>query len=228
VQEGITDPENGLFELVRRFPRKLPRWIVGTAATGLSGAYDRFCVASDGYRRHFVERGAPAERLVVTGIPNFDACHRFLRNDFPHHKYVLVCTSDVRETFRFDARKRFLKRAVDIASGRPLLFKLHPNENRERATREIRAVAPDALIFAEGPTDQMIANCDVLITQFSSVVFVGLALGKEVYSNHPRQLLERLLPLQNGCAARNIAHVVRQLLQERVPDLAGASRELSS
>jgi hypothetical protein len=212
VQEGITDPENALFSLVRRFPRRMPRWLAGTAATGLSGLYDRFCVASEGYRDHFVERGAPRERVVVTGMPNFDNCRQFLDNDFPHRGYVLVCTSDARETLKLDARKRFLRHAIAIAAGRPMIFKLHPNENTERATREILALAPDAIVFGSGPTEAMIANCQVLITQFSSVVFVGIALGKEVHSQHPIEILERLSPVQNGCAARNIAAVARELL----------------
>jgi hypothetical protein len=212
VQEGITDPENALFPLVKRFPKKMPRWLAGTAATGLSGLYDRFCVASEGYRDYFVERGAPRARVVVTGMPNFDNCRQFLDNDFPHRGYVLVCTSDARETLKLDARKRFLKNAIAIAAGRPMIFKLHPNENAERATREILALAPSALVFARGPTEAMIANCDVLITQFSSVVFVGIALGKEVHSQHPIDLLTRLSPIQNGCAAKNIAAVARELL----------------
>ena len=70
-------------------------------------------------------------------------------------------------------------------------------------------------IFANGPTEQMIANCDVLVTQFSSVVFVGLALGKEVHSYHPLEMLKRLMPVQNGRAARNIALECRQLLASR-------------
>jgi hypothetical protein len=32
-------------------------------------------------------------------------------------------------------RPALLKRSVQIAAGRPLIFKLHPNENVERATR---------------------------------------------------------------------------------------------
>jgi hypothetical protein len=212
VQEGITDPENALFPLVKLFPKKMPRWLAGTAATGLSGLYDRFCVASEGYRDYFVERGAPRDRVVVTGMPNFDNCRQFLDNDFPHRGYVLVCTSDARETLKIDARKRFLKNAIAIAAGRPMIFKLHPNENAERATREILALAPSALVFDRGPTEAMIANCDVLITQFSSVVFVGIALGKEVHSQHPIDLLTRLSPIQNGCAAKNIANVARELL----------------
>ncbi|HVY28870.1 MAG TPA: hypothetical protein VHB79_20075 [Polyangiaceae bacterium] len=215
VQEGILDPDNYLAQLVRRFPNALPRWLAGTAATGLSGLYDRFCVASEGYREQFIANGAPAERVVVTGMPNFDNCARFLDNDFPHRGYVLVCTSDARETLKFEDRRGFIKKAVAIAAGRELIFKLHPNENVARATSEIKTWAPGAKIFATGPTEQMVANSDVLITQFSSVVFVGLALGKEVHSFHPIDMLKRLMPVQNNSAARNIAGVCRELLATR-------------
>ena len=58
----------------------------------------------------------------------------------------------------------------------------------------------------------MIANCDVLVTQYSSTAFVGLALGKEVHSYYGHDELLRLLPVQNGCAARNIAAVCREVL----------------
>lgn len=211
VQEGILDPEGWEFRLWQRFPF-LPRWIAGTATTGLSGAYDRLCVASEGYRDHLVARGAPGERIAVTGIPNFDDCRRFLRNEFPHRGYALVCTSDARETLKRDDRQAFLQRAVAIAAGRPLVFKLHPNENEARATAEIRAVAPRALVFARGSAEEMIANCEVLVTQYSSTVFVGLALGKECHSYWDVSELRRLMPIQNGCAARNVAEVCREVL----------------
>jgi hypothetical protein len=61
----------------------------------------------------------------------------------------------------------------------------------------------------------MIANCDVLITRYSSTVFVGLALGKETHSDYPMDELRRLLPVQNRCAAVNIANVCRQVLEQR-------------
>lgn len=215
VQEGILDPDNYLTQLVRRYPRALPRWLAGTAATGLSGLYDRFCVASEGYRQHFIENGAPAERVVVTGMPNFDDCERFRNNDFPHRGYVLVCTSDARETLKFDDRRALIRRAQQIAGKRELFFKLHPNEDVRRATSEIKTWAPGSRIFSTGPTEAMVANCDELITQFSSVVFVGVALGKKVHSYHPLDLLQRLLPVQNGSAARNIADECRALLTRR-------------
>jgi len=213
VQEGITDPESMVFHLVKRL-RFLPRWLAGTSATGLSDAYRAFCVASEGYRDFFVRKGVRPEKIVVTGIPNFDNCRRYCSNDFPHRHYVLVCTSPLREIFRGEDRKAFIRRAVQIAGGRPLIFKFHPNENIERATREIHRHAPGALVFATGSAEEMIANCDVLITRFSSTAFVGLALGKETYSDVNMDDMRRLTPIQNGSAALNIANVCRRFLEE--------------
>ena len=213
VQEGILDPSGLGWHLVRRMPTALPRWLAGTAATGLSQKYQRFCVASRGYRDLFIARGAPAERVVVTGIPNFDDCAAYAFNDFPHRDYVLVCTSDARETLKFHNRKQFIVRAQRIAGRRPLFFKLHPNENVVRARREIEQLVPTASIYAEGPTEAMIANCSTLVTEWSSVAFVGLALGKEVFSSHSLNELRELMPEQNRSAARRIGRVCRQLLE---------------
>ena len=211
VQEGMTDPETIMYHVVRRF--RLPRWLASTAATGLSLAYDRFCVASHGYRDHFVKQGVPAERIAVTGLPNFDDCARYRHNDFPHHGYVLVATSDARETFKRDDRQEFLARVERLARGRPLIFKLHPNEQADRARIEILSRFPDALVFADGDTNAMVANCDALITQYSSVVFVGLALEKECHSYFGMAELRRRVPIQNGgTSARRIADECEMLL----------------
>ena len=213
VQEGMTDPETLIYHLVKRF-RFIPRWLASTSTTGMSGLYDRFCVASDGYRALFIRKGVAAAKIAVTGIPNFDDCARFLKNDFPHRHYVLACTSDMRETLKFENRKRFIRRAVRIAAGRQLIFKLHPNENFARGEREIRRHAPGALVYTEGNTEEMIANCDVLITRYSTTVYVGLALGKECYSDFPLDDLRAMIPLQHRSAARNIAQVCAELLEE--------------
>ncbi|MBS1910973.1 MAG: hypothetical protein JST22_03220 [Bacteroidetes bacterium] len=208
VQEGMTDPENLMYHLVRAL--RLPRYLASTSTTGLSHAYDYFCVASDGYREHFVRKGVSPDTIRVTGIPNFDNCRTFAENDFPHRGYVLVATSDARETFKLENRKRFILDCVAIADGRPMIFKLHPNENVQRATREVQRWAPGARVFATGNTNHMIANCDVLITKYSSVVFVGLALGREVHSYFDIGELRRLAPMQNdGSSGRAIAEVCR-------------------
>lgn len=212
VQEGILDPRGPFWPIVQRWPERVPRWLCGTAATGLSGAYDRFCVASAGYRDLFAANGAPRDRLVVTGIPNFDDLAARRVSDFPYRDYVLACTSDARETFKFENRRRVIERVVRIAAGRRIIFKLHPNENAARAEREIARWAKGALVFQMGDTNAMIANASVLVTQYSSVAFVGLALGKETHSYWPLAELRRLLPEQNGRAAQNIAAVCRELL----------------
>jgi hypothetical protein len=69
-------------------------------------------------------------------------------------------------------------------------------------------------VFATGSAEEMIANCDVLITRFSSTAFVGLALGKETYSDFDMDELRRLMPVQNGSSAFNIANVCRRFLEE--------------
>ena len=212
VQEGMTDPENFMYHVVRR-ARFLPRWFASTAATGLSNLYDRFCVASDGYRDLFVQKGCDPSKIVVTGIPNFDDMERYRENRFPERDYVLVCTSDARETFKFlDDREDFLKSAFSIANGRRVIVKLHPNEDVARATAEIRALAPHATILHEGSAEEMVANCSVLVVQYSTLAYVGLALGKEVHARYPVDELRRLLPRQNGgTSGKAIAEVCRQV-----------------
>lgn len=231
VQEGMTDPEDLIFQLVKRF--RLPPWLTTTSsATGLSHAYDKFCVASDGYRDLFAGKGVARDKIVVTGIPNFDNCARFLRNDFPHRGYVLVCSSDIRETARYEDRPKFIREVLAIAAGRQVIWKLHPNENAKRARAEFAKLAPGALVFDRGNAEEMIANCDVLITQFSSTAYVGLALGKEVHSYFDVEELRRLCPVQNGStSARRIANVCRELLGLPVQpeaSVAAASAGMSS
>lgn len=217
VQEGMTDPESLLFPLVRRIDA-LPRWLAGTSATGLSRRYARFCVASEGFRELFVRRGVPEASIRVTGIPNFDDCARFVREStFPLESFVLCCTSDVREVFWWEDRPAFIAKARRIAAGRPLVFKLHPNEDAVRATREIARHAPDARVFRDGSAEHMLAKADALVCSYSSVALVGTALGKEVHSRFASAELGRLVPEQHGKAAANIAAVARELLGVRPP-----------
>ena len=224
VQEGMTDPETLLFELVKRAPF-LPRWLASTAATGLSHRYEKFCVASEGYRELFARKGVARDKLVVTGIPNFDDMGRFASSvALPIEGYVLVVTSDARETFKLDDRMKFLRRARKIAQGRQLVFKLHPNENRARAVREIESLVPDALVVTDGKAEDYVARAAVLVTEYSTCTYVGLALGKEVHSNFDVAELRRLMPLQHGAAARNIADVCRELLG--LPLAEGARKSL--
>jgi hypothetical protein len=216
VQEGILDPMGVTAHICKRL-RWLPRWFAGTALTGQSGLFDRFCVASQGYKDFFVEQGVEPCKVAVTGIPNFDDCRRFTDNTFPHRGYLLVCTSDARETLKRDDRAALVRRALDLAGGRRIIFKLHPNEGQRRA-EEIRALAPGALIYASGSAEEMIANADIVLTQWSSTAFTAMALGKEVYSHFSTDELRRLLPIQNGGrSGANIARVCREVMASHRP-----------
>jgi hypothetical protein len=206
VQEGMIDRYTTWSKIVRALG--LPSTLCGnTSLNGASNICDVYCAASEGYRQQFADKGTALNKIVVTGMPNYDNQQQHLDNDFPYHNYVLVATTDMRETFRFENRVAFIKKAVNIANGRPLLFKLHPNENFERAEKEIRKYAPaGTLIYRQGNTAHMIANCCELITQYSTVVYTGIALGKKVHSWFDVNELMDLAPVQtDGTSARIIA-----------------------
>jgi hypothetical protein len=218
VQEGITEREGLIYQLVKWF--KLPRYLASTATTGISNAYDIFCVASHGYREHFIKKGMRPEKIAVSGIPNFDDLSGLCQNDFPLHDYVLVATSPLRETFHRDDQTAFLQQCIRIANGRTMIFKLHPIENVGRATQEIRRLIPEALVFTQGHVNHIIANASVVITQQSTCTFVAIALGKEVYTNLDINELKRLMPIQNGgSSAQKIAEISRRLLHIPLPVL---------
>lgn len=211
VQEGMTDPENVLYYLSKYLG--LPRYLASTSTTGLSHAYVRFCVASDGYRELFARKGVDPNKIVVTGIPNFDNCIEYYDTPFEHSNYVLVATSDARETYKYENRRKFIEACKRIADGRTLIFKLHPNEQVDRAVREIEAHAPDALVYHGCDIHHMIAHCDTLITKYSTTVYVGIVLGKTVYSYFPIEQLRRLAPMQNGgTSSHRISEVCRDVM----------------
>ncbi len=219
VQEGITEPEGFVYKLVKWF--RLPRYLANTATNGLSDAYDIFCVASEGYAEHFIRKGVRPEKIAVTGIPNFDNMKEFMKNDFPFHGHVLAATSPLRETFRFDDRKAFIKKCGEVAGNRKLIFKLHPMEKPQRAIREINQLAPKAIVLTHGNVSHMIANADMVITQQSTATFVAVALGKEVHTSLDVAELKKLMPIQNGdSSANHIARICSRMLHNPARELA--------
>lgn len=217
VQEGMMVPDNWITKLVKTF--NLPRYLANTSMTGLSLAYEKFCVASEGFADFFVKKGIPRERIAVTGMPNFDDVLKCRNNDFPHRDYVLAATSANRESYVYENRKKSILKAKRIAEelGKPLLFKTHPNENQERAVREFEQYAPGSIIYTSGNTNEMIANCAALVTRFSSVLLVASALDKPVYSELDTDFVKSLKPVQNGgTSAVAIADICRKYLKETV------------
>ena len=208
VQEGMIDRHTWKTNIVKALGLP-PYFAADTSLNGSTNWCDIYCAASEGYKKYFADHGTEASKILVTGIPNYDNQREFLDNDFPYRNYVMVATTDMRETFRLENRRAFIKKSVKIAAGRQMLFKLHPNEKVERAVAEIRKYAPvGTLIYENGNTNHMIANCSELITQYSTVVYTGIALGKKVHSYFDIDELKRLAPIQNGgVSAKNIAQI---------------------
>jgi hypothetical protein len=214
VQEGMIDELTPLARITHFL--KLPRYLaIGTALNGASNICDIYCAASEGYKQHLVGMGTDASKIVVTGVPNLDNAASYLKNDFPIRDYVMVATSDIRECFRYDDRIQFIQKAVAIANGRKLLFKLHPNEKKGRAIREIERNTPGGTeIFTSGNAEHMVANCSELITQYSTLAYIGILLGKKVHSYFDIEKLKRLAPLQNaGTSAKIIAEICRGYIE---------------
>ena len=214
VQEGMIDKYTALSTIVRKL--KLPTWLTcDTSLNGSTNLCDIYCAASEGYKNYFGTNGTDMSKIIVTGIPNYDNCCQYLNNDFPYRDYVMVATTDMRETYRSENRPKFIRKTVEMANGRPMLFKLHPNEKFDRAEAEIKKHAPKGtLIYQKGNTNHMIANCSELITQYSTVVYVGLALGKKVHSYFDLEQLKSQVPIQNGgISSNNISQVCRKYIE---------------
>jgi hypothetical protein len=216
VQEGMTDPPDWRYHVTRFLG--LGRWCASTSMTGLSHMYDYFCVASEGFRDQFIDRGINPNKIRVTGIPNFDNFEKFRNLKFEHKNFVLIATSDIRETTKYENRKEFLLNAKKIAGDKQIIVKLHPNEKVEKRTDEVKKYLPKALVYHGVSIDPMIANCDVLVTRFSSTIFPALALGKEVYCDIDLKDIKPLIPIQNnGTSSKAIASVARELLASTKP-----------
>jgi hypothetical protein len=214
VQEGMTDPYTKWGTVVKKLNLP-PYWSGDTSLNGSSNVCDVYCAASEGYKNYFTSGGTEGGKIFTTGIPNYDNLRQYALNRFPHKNYVMVATTDMRETYRRDDRLRFIKDCVKIANDRPLLFKLHPNEEIDRAVPEIKNNTPRGTkIYWSGNTNEMVANCSELITQYSTVVYTGIALGKKVHSYFDVDELKNLCPIQNnGASAKNIAHIVRNFAE---------------
>jgi hypothetical protein len=215
VQEGMIDELTTWSKIVHKSGFIRRYFAMGTALNGSSNECDIYCVGSEGYKNFFERMGTHRDKMVVTGIPNFDNIPQLIYNDFPLRDYVLVATSDIRECFGSDDRIGFLKKCKETVAGRPVIFKLHPNEIRERAINEIKSVfGEDAVVYTDGNSNHMIANCQELITQFSTLVYVGIVLGKKVHSYFDLNQLYRLVPEQNGAtSAKKIAEICQGYIE---------------
>jgi hypothetical protein len=213
IQEGMIDPINNFAKLVKRIG--LPTYFTAnTSLNGTSNKADIFCSMSHGYKNYFSEHGTSKDKILVTGIPNFDNIDALKKTMYHESGYLLVATSDIRELGGNDDRYFLINKCIEIAKGKKIIFKPHPNENLERVKNEIYAQIPDATIITEPIIDELIANCHTLVTQYSSCVYIGMILGKTVYSYFPMDDLSSKKPIQNGGqSAKYISEIAREFLE---------------
>ena len=214
VQEGFVLPEDWRAPIIKRMS-----WVYGWADTALTAQtdnYDYFCAAGEGYRQYFIDRGADPDKVLTTGIPNFDDLKHLKNNPLHEKDFVLIITSAIREAAGRENRKKYLKYALDQADGRDLIFKLHPSENHDRAIREIRRLTQEGVILMEGNTEHMIANSAQVVARASTVIMTALALDIPVCSPaYTTEELEQFRPLQNnGRSAEAIADLGKKLIEE--------------
>src|SRR5262249_15228825 len=124
-------------------------------------------------------------------------CASYAKNEFPHRDFVLVCTSDGRETGKLDDRSQFLDRVRNLALGRPVIFKLHPNEIVARAEADIAEAFPQAFVSADASAEQMAAICEAVISEWPSLPLVGWPLGKGLPPDFDWHYPGGRLPIQN-------------------------------
>jgi hypothetical protein len=215
IQEGIWDNRPTDYGLGKPL-NSLRRWLAKNTWATSRDLYDQFCVASEGYRELYIRNGVDPERIVVTGLPNFDNFAAFCDNDFSYHDYVLACLPK-RSTILGNYRRRtFIQEAVRIADRRPLAFTVHPAESSQRAVDEIRRYARTAEVLTQGDIGPMVANCSQLITQSWSLAMMGIVLGKQIHSYPDLENIYDFVPLQNGGqSALNIASVCRRLIRSQ-------------
>lgn len=216
VQEGILEPIDWRFYTAGILG--LPRLLADTSMMGLSHQYKYFCVFSEGYKKEFIKRGVKPDTIKVTSVPNFDNLKTHFKNDFPQKDYVLAITCNHRETRRPEDRIGLIRKVKRIANGKEIIFKLHPKENFKRAIKEIETHAPEAQIFTDGDTNAMVANCDIVVASYSTVILTAAAMGKKVYSDfYSQQQLEELMPIQNnGTSAKAIADLGVGLIEKNI------------
>lgn len=213
IQEGMIDPLRLTSIMTKKL--RLPGYTTGdTSLNGTSNIADIYCSMSPGYKEYFSEWGTEKGKILVTGVPNFDDINAFKLQPYPERDFVLIATSDIRELAGNDDRIYFFQRCREIANGRKVIYKPHPNENLERVKKEVELIIPNVQIITEPILDTLIAHCDTLITQYSSSVYVGLVMGKTVYSYFPIEELESKKPIQNGGkSAELIASIAREYIE---------------
>lgn len=214
IQEGGLYPDNFILSLVKI--GIAPRFFANTAALGLSDKYEFFCVASEEYRKFFIERGIKSEKLRVTGISYYDNFekYRVYPKKIPKlpKKYVLACMSPSWESLGLEwdsliSKARRKAKELKI----PLVVKVHPREERY----QIRRLRKQNILVYQKPTaEYFAASAKYAFVQSSTSIYSLIHFGIPTESTKlDIEKCKKLMAWQNnGTSAKNIAAVCREIL----------------
>lgn len=170
---GLEDASNS-----ERSPRDIKRF------KRVYASFDYIVTGSDHMREIFKSSfGVNDERFLPTGVPMtdvyYDQRHSLKRNDFPKGKKILLYAPTYRDFAMDGLVLPFSKEQLqtELSGDYILLVKLHP------AVKHLaKAETDDEWIFdvSDQPLYPLLRACDVLITDYSSIVFEYALLEKPV------------------------------------------------
>lgn len=129
--------------------------------------------------------GVPKERILPLGMPRTD--EYFYNNDEPHDKklYLFVPTfRDIGETPFPDIDWAYID--AQLTDDELLVVKAHPWQAYQRVTDQVTPSFGNGqykhivVLSPAGPTAPILYNADVVITDYSSIMFDAYLLGKPV------------------------------------------------
>lgn len=149
--------------------------------------FDRLFVASADEFERFLALGYPRDMLRVSGLPAYERIARRERPDPGEIRHrlgiaaadapIVYTTSPVRSHLAIHNKDCARDREAMLASlaeaarrcGRPLVVKLHPNEDREAVRQAVRRSAPGAVVVGrEIAIDDLLAVAGVLVNRGNS------------------------------------------------------------
>lgn len=159
-------------------------------------ATDWIAVDGEMTRANLVKRGTPAEKIVVTGQPQFDCFSqlqtRFDRKDIatrlsfdPAYPIVLLISQYAGIYLRAEDKRRALQAIYSAMATMPdlqLVVKLHPDDPDGSVEREMASAAGlgACRILRSGETQELILASDLVIVFFSTVGHEAILMDRPV------------------------------------------------
>lgn len=151
---------------------------------------DRSAIAGDLSRRLWEEQGIPAEKLVITGAPRFDAkCH--LEPDAPERvraalgvpldKPIITFATQPLFPVVIEQNVRHIVRAAEHFPDHKLVFKVHPREDPAHYRKLLAKLNADGvLVVQKVDLNALLKASGLVVTGFSTVALEAMIFERPV------------------------------------------------